>query len=381
MNNFHMQEGHRSQFETEERFRRVFESASDAMALSDPNGIVVDANPAYFELYGFSAEEVIGQKFYIIFPAARRHEAMEQYRQVFNGENSSMHFESEVVRKDGTSRRVETRIGFIMRDGKRAEMLSVIRDVTERKQAEAQLEKYAQDLRRSNTDLEQFASVASHDLQEPLRMITSYLDLIEQRYASVLDEDAQDFIRFALDGAVRMKSLITGFLSYARLKTDEQSFAPFSAEFALDIALMNLQVAIDESNARITHDPLPEVNGNKTLFVYLLQNLISNALKFHGQTAPEIHISVRRTSANEWQFAVKDNGIGIDITQLDRIFVIFQRIHPIGTYTGAGIGLATCKKIVEHHNGQIWAESTVGEGTTFYFTIPASIPVLEAVDK
>lgn len=360
-----------AQSEGEERFRRVFESASDAMALSDPDGIVVEANAAYLDLYGFSAEEVIGQKFFIIFPEAQHHEAMSQYRQVFEGLQNSLKFESEIVRKDGAMRTVETRIGFIIRDGRRVEMLSVIRDITERKQVQLQLERNAEELRRSNTDLEQFASVASHDLQEPLRMITSYLELVKQRYGSRLDEDAREFIGFAVDGAARMKMLITGFLAYARLKTKEDNFAPFSTEAALKAALMNLQLVIEESNATVTHDPLPEIVGNRMLFANLFQNLVENALKFRGKAAPAVHICAQRTSADEWLFTVADNGIGIDQGHLDRIFVIFQRIHPIGTYNGAGVGLAICKKIVEHHRGRIWAESTKDKGTTFYFTIPA----------
>lgn len=362
---------HHSPRMIEERFRSVFLAANDAMVLSDPDGVVIDANPAYFELYGFTAEAVIGQKFFIIFPDVRQREAMAQYREVFNGEHNSIIYESEIVRKDGTTRNVESRIGFIMRDGKRAEMLSVIRDITERKQAEAQLKQSAEDLRRSNAELEQFAAVASHDLQEPLRMISSYLELIKQRYVSRLDEEAKEFIGFAVDGAARMKTLITGFLSYARLKTDENNFAPFSTGYALETAMMNLHMAIEEAQASVTHDPLPEITGNKTLFATLFQNLIGNAIKFHGKAAPVIHVSAQRAANDEWLFSVKDNGIGIDPSYLERVFVIFQRIHPIGTYNGAGVGLAIAKKIVEHHKGRIWAESKLDHGTTFYFTIPA----------
>ena len=381
MNDSTYSDGQNALQNSEERFRSVFLAANDAMALSDVDGIVTDANDAYLELYGFSPEEVIGKKFYIIFPEARHQDAMALYRKAFNGEHDAKIYESTITRKDGTSRHVESRTGFIMRDGKRAEMLSVIRDVTERKQTETQLEKLAQDLRRSNAELDQFAAVASHDLQEPLRMISSYLELIKQRYVSRLDEEAKEFIEFAVDGAKRMKTLITGFLSYARLKTDENNFAPFSTDYALETALMNLQMAVEESQASITRDPLPEIVGNKTLFATLFQNLIGNALKFRGQSAPVIHISAERTPDEEWRFGVKDNGIGIDPAQLERIFVIFQRIHPIGAYNGAGVGLAISKKIVEHHKGRIWAESTPDHGTTFYFTIPASLPTPQPVDR
>lgn len=360
-----------SQSENDQRFRRVFEAAYDAMVLSDAEGVVLEANTAYFDLYGFTAEEVIGQKFFIIFPDTQQRVAMAQYREVFNGEQSAMIHENDIIRKNGEIRSVETRIGFVMRDGKRVEMLSVVRDITERKHAQAQLEKYARDLSRSNAELDQFAAVASHDLQEPLRMISSYLELLQQRYAPSLDEDAKDFIGFAVDGAARMKMLITGFLTYARLKTDATTFAPFSAEAALKAALMNLAVATEEADAIITHDPLPELVGNRTLFATLLQNLVGNAIKFHGEKSPVVHIGVKKLPSGEWQFSVADNGIGIDNRQINRIFVIFQRINPIGSYSGAGVGLAICKKIVEHHKGRLWAESTVGEGTTFYFTIPA----------
>lgn len=370
-----------SSSDSDQRFRSVFEAANDAMVLSDVNGTVVDANPAYFELYGFSAEEVIGQKFFIIFPDALQRSAMSQYHEIFNGEQNTALYESDIVRKDGVVRSVETRIGFVMRGGERAEMLSVIRDVTERKQAEARLKQSAQDLGRSNAELDQFAAVVSHDLQEPLRMITSYLELIRQRYTAVLDEEAKEFIGFAVDGAARMKMLITGFLSYARLKTDENSFVPFSSEFALKAALMNLQMAVEETGAAVTFDPLPEIIGNQTLFANLFQNLVGNALKFRGKSAPVIHISVERTADNTWQFAVSDNGIGIDPRHLDRVFVIFQRMHPIGTYNGAGVGLAICKKIVEYHHGRIWAESIPDQGTTFYFTIPDNRSAPQAIDK
>lgn len=246
----------------------------------------------------------------------------------------------------------------------------LIMDITQRLDAENALRQYAHDLKRSNEELEQFAYVASHDLQEPLRMVTSYLQLLEQRYDSLFDKDAHEFINFAVDGATRMKALINDLLAYSRVKTDKRNFVSFTANEALTLALANLRTKIEDSQAQIISESLPTLMGNKNQFVQLFQNLISNAIKFRGESAPHIHISANR-SGDDWVFAVQDNGIGIESQYLDRIFLMFQRLHPVGTYQGSGIGLTICKKVVEHHRGRIWAESKPGEGSTFYFTVPA----------
>jgi len=232
------------------------------------------------------------------------------------------------------------------------------------------LRRYTSELKRSNEELERFAYVASHDLQEPLRMVSSYLKLIDQRYGDRLTADAREFMAFAVDGAARMGALIGDLLAYSRIRKDDHRFAPFNVKAALDRAVTNLQLQIAETRTEITAGELPVITGNENQFVQLFQNLISNAIKFCGHSPCAVAITVRR-DGDDWLFAVRDNGIGIRQGDLERIFIMFQRVHSRGDYPGTGIGLAICKKIIDYHHGRIWAESTLGEGTTFYFTVPA----------
>jgi light-regulated signal transduction histidine kinase (bacteriophytochrome) len=225
------------------------------------------------------------------------------------------------------------------------------------------------ELARSNADLEQFAYVASHDLQEPLRMVTSYLQLLERRYKDKLDQNANEFIAYAVDGATRMQSLINGLLSYSRVGSRGKQFEWVACEKLLEQAIANLQVAIAENHATITHDHLPTILADATQFVQLLQNLIGNAIKFRSEQPLQIQVGARPDNASTWLFWVRDNGIGIEAQYTQRIFLIFQRLHQRTQYPGSGIGLAVCKKIVERHGGQIWVESQPGQGSTFYFTI------------
>ncbi|MBD1995446.1 PAS domain S-box protein [Leptolyngbya sp. FACHB-541] len=227
----------------------------------------------------------------------------------------------------------------------------------------------SQELARSNADLEQFAYVASHDLQEPLRMVASYLQLLERRYRGQLDDTADEFINYAVDGAMRMQTLINDLLDYSRVDSRGKSFVLTPCSAILDRAIANLQTTIKVAHANVTCDPLPEIMADATQLTQLFQNLISNAIKFCSNQRPQIHISSQRR-ADAWLFSVQDNGIGIDSEYVDRIFLIFQRLHSRGEYPGTGIGLAICKKIIERHGGSIWVESQPGQGSTFYFTIP-----------
>ncbi|MBZ5661809.1 MAG: hypothetical protein LAO08_15510 [Acidobacteriia bacterium] len=253
----------------------------------------------------------------------------------------------------------------------------------ERRVAErtAELAQRAQDLARSNSELQQFAYVASHDLQEPLRMVASFTQLLAKRYRDQLDDDARDFINYAVDGATRMQTLISDLLSYSRVGTQGKSLASTDSEALLRRVLDSLRFAVEESGAVIVHDPLPMVIADPQQLGQLLQNLLTNAIKFHGEEPPHIHISAER-NGSDWKISVRDNGIGISQEHADRIFVIFQRLHTKTEYPGTGIGLAICKKIVERHGGRIWIEPSPGGGTTFCFTIPgAEIQMTEKGDQ
>ncbi|MEM7015268.1 MAG: ATP-binding protein, partial [Verrucomicrobiota bacterium] len=246
-------------------------------------------------------------------------------------------------------------------DGKPRRMSGSITDINERRQ-------YENKLRHSIRELEQFAYVASHDLREPLRMVASYVKLLERRYGEKLDEQAQGFIHFAVDGANRMQRLIEDLLTYSRVGSKPQELEPLHAEETLGDALQNLQEAIKDTGAKVTFDPLPIVSGDQTQLTQLFQNLIANGIKFCQDKTPEIHISVQ-PDHGQWRFSIKDNGIGIKPEYQDRIFKIFQRLHSREDYEGTGIGLAVVNKIVERHHGKIWVKSAVGEGSTFFFTL------------
>lgn len=272
------------------------------------------------------------------------------------------------IHADGRNIHVETHFNFVQ-ENKVAKSFAIFNDITERKEIENALAQYAEELRQSNQELEQFAYVASHDLQEPLRMVTSYLQLIEKRYADQLNEDAKEFIDFAVDGASRMKVLINDLLAYSRVQRDKLEFETVDTQQAFDRVIRNLQLSIEDNGAEITHDPLPEIEANEGQIIQLFQNLIGNAIKFRRDEAPKVHISVEERGNFHW-FTVEDNGIGIEEEYLERIFVIFQRLHNRDQYPGTGIGLAICRKIVEKHGGQMQVESTVGQGTKFMFSIP-----------
>jgi PAS domain S-box-containing protein len=249
-------------------------------------------------------------------------------------------------------------------------------DVTQRKAFEEmleanakRLEEYAAELKKSNTELEQFAYVASHDLQEPLRMVGSYCQMLQRRYKGKLDQDADEFIGYAVEGALRMQQMINDLLTYSRVGRTGKGADDIALEEIVEAAVANLQVAIAESGAKVTWDPMPMLRGERVQMLQLFQNLIGNAIKFRADDRPiEVHVAVSR-EGDYWHFQVRDTGIGIEKQYLERIFLIFQRLHDRSRYKGTGIGLAVCKKVVEHHGGRIWVESEPGKGTTFHFTL------------
>ena len=263
--------------------------------------------------------------------------------------------------------------------GETGKVQGIIRDITERKMAEEILKLKLEELARSNAELEQFAYVSSHDLQEPLRMISSYLQLLQRRYQGKLDDKADKYIYFAVDGAARMQTLINDLLEFSRVATRAKEPEPTDSEFILNQTLSNLELYIRQNNASVSHDPLPEVIADSTQLAQVFQNLIINGIKFNSGARPRIHISSER-KAKEWIFSVKDNGIGIDPQYAEKIFEVFKRLHNKEKYPGTGIGLAICKKIIELHGGRIWVESELDKGTIFYFTLPINPRELSKAD-
>jgi len=400
--------------------RNLLETSLDPLVTISAEGKITDANAAAVRATGVPKEELIGTNFSLYFTEPEKADL--GYRQVFtqgyatdypltirhrNGTLMDVLYNAAVYKDEGgnvlgifaaardvTARKraeeelavhrrhleelVAARTAELqtanqdLRSSRRA-ALNLLKDAVEARraveQAEEGLRRSAEDLARSNKDLEQFAYVASHDLQEPLRAVGGFMGLLKNQYYNNLDDQAREYIDFSVEGAERMQSLIEGLLAYSRVGTRGGEFAPISLESALNAATANLKFLITESQAAITNDPLPVVTADLLQMTQLLQNLVANAVKFHGPLSPEIHIGAQRKE-RAWEIYVRDNGIGIDSQYFDRIFLIFQRLHTRTQYKGTGIGLAVCKKIVERHGGKIWVESVPGQGSTFCFNIP-----------
>jgi PAS domain S-box-containing protein len=347
------------------RAEQFFNLTLDLLCTLSLDGRLIDLNPAWERTLSYKPAELRGRLLTDLIHPDDLPVAAAAFERVTRGQESSR-FEARCRNKDGSYHWLAWVVVISPQD---AIIYSAARDITERREAEEKLQQQAEELERSNRELEQFAYVASHDLQEPLRIVSSYVQLLARRYQGKLDQDADEFIAFAVEGASRMKSLITDLLAYSRVGTRGKEFAPVAMEDMLERATGNLKLAMEESEATLTHDSLPVVLADNMQMIQLLQNLIGNAIKFRGAKPPRIHVGVRNRG-EDWLFFVRDNGIGIDPQYAERIFVIFQRLHNRAEYPGTGIGLAICRKIVERHGGQIWVESQPGSGATFYFTLP-----------
>ena len=359
--------------DSEERFRLMASGIKDyANVMLDPEGFIVSWNEGGERLKGYRAEEIVGQHFSRFYSAEDIRKGLPAMELKQAKETGRFEGEGWRVRKDG-SRFLANIVITAFRDekGQLRGFGKITRDITERRRAEEHLTKTMEDLKRSNEELGQFAYVASHDLQEPLRMVASYTQLLAQRYKGRLDSDADEFIAFAVDGCNRMQGLIQDLLSYSRAGANAEPLREISCEGAFEKTLRNLRPTIQDSGAMVTHDSLPTIMTDETQLIQVLQNLIANAIKYHGAEPPLIHVSATRNSGNEWVFSVRDNGMGMEPQYFERIFILFQRLHGQKEFAGTGIGLAMCKKIVDRLGGRIWVESQPTKGSTFYFALPA----------
>lgn len=356
--------------DSQERYRAVIESGAIGLALVDIDGRIFQSNPTLQKFLGYSAIELQERAIQDITHAEEVEKDLSLFRELVAGKRDYYQMEKRYLRKDGATVWGHLTASLVRESNDSPlYVVGLVQDITKRKQAEEELTSRTEELARSNAELEQFAYIASHDLQEPLRMVTSYVQLLERRYKERLDKDADDFIGYIVAGAARMKTLIDDLLSYSRVGTRGKNLGAVNCSKVLQGVLANLQLVIEEEQATVTYDPLPVVRGDEVQLGQVLQNLLENALKFRGADPLRVHIGAERKNG-VWVFSVSDNGVGIDPLYFQRIFVIFQRLHPIGRYKGTGIGLAICKKIVERHGGVIWVESQPGKGATFKFTIP-----------
>jgi len=356
--------------ETNEYLDNLFNYANAPIIVWDPQFKITRFNHAFEALTGRSENEVLGASLETLFPPNQVEPSMELIRKTLTGEHWEV-VEIEIINVDGSIHTLlwNSATLFSADGGTPVATIAQGQDISVRKETEAALTRRTQELARSNDELQRFAYVASHDLQEPLRMVTSYLQLLERRYKDKLDGDALEFINYAVDGAIRMKTLISDLLAYSRVGTRGMEFSLTNCEEILVNVLNNLKISIEETQGTVTHDPLPEVMADGGQLESLFQNLIGNALKFHGSEPPNIHVSATKR-ATDWTFSVRDNGIGIEPRYFERIFIIFQRLHNLEDFPGTGIGLAISKRIVERHGGRIWIESQPGKGSTFFFTLP-----------
>ena len=367
---------------SEDKLRSFFDGASQSILGVSKEGRILFVNRRAEEMFGYSRAELLGEEIERLVPgpfSAAHAARSEHYFEAQRLRPPGAGMQLAGWRKDGTGFPIEVGLSYVNTpEGPLA--FAMVNDISERVKSAFELKRVNDELRQSYTELEQFAHVASHDLQEPLRMVSSYLQLIERRYNDLLDDNGREFIHFAVDGAKRMKALIKDLLDFSRTGTDATHREAVAAGSLVENALSNLKTAIHESGAQITADALPTVVVDPVLFTQVFQNLIANAIKFQKGTAPKVHISVQ-AQAREWIFSVQDNGIGIEPQHRDRIFRIFERLHAVDQYSGSGIGLAITRKIVERHGGRIWVESQPGTGSTFHFSTSAEMEIANAASS
>ena len=356
--------------DSEESFRALAENSPDLITRIDTDFKYIFINFKILELQGNYPDFYLGKTFEEAGTPLRYAEMWRSKYQKLLDTGELQNFEYSSITNNGFRYFETTAVPEYNSKGEIESILSISRDITERKMSERKLKEIITELQRSNKELQSFAYITSHDLQEPLRTIASYAQLIERRYKGKLDNDADDFIEYMVDGAKRMKSMIQGLLDYSRVGTKGNEFKEFKSKDALDYALSNLESSIVENNAEITSGPLPVIFADEDQIARVFQNLIGNAIKFSQDgVKPEIHISALEKD-KEYVFAVSDNGIGMEEQYSDHIFEVFKRLHSIDEYRGAGIGLAIVKRIIDRHEGRVWVESELGRGSKFYFTIP-----------
>ena len=358
--------------DNEKRQRVMLESLPNALLLVDKDGNIELMNSRAEQYFGYQKEEIIGKSVETLIPV-RFKQSHKKYVHSYSQKPVSRPMDKAKRnlfgrRKDGSEFPVDVALMPIQINDKTF-ILSSIVDMTERKKAEAKIAMKTKELERSNAELEQFAYVASHDLQEPLRKISSFAQLFAQKYQGQIDEDAEKYIHFIVDGASRMKTLIMDLLNFSRAGKQDVPFEPLDCLTIVDEAIANLKTMVEENQAEIIPDNLPTIMGNRTQFIQVFQNLIGNAIKFRRDESVKVHLGAEQ-KGDYWKFFICDNGIGFDPQFADKVFAIFQRLHSRAEFAGTGIGLAICKKIIENHGGKIWVESQPGKGSTFYFTIP-----------
>jgi PAS domain S-box-containing protein len=347
--------------------RSLIEASLDPLVTIGHDGKITDVNTSTELVTGYSRDELIGTDFTNYFTEPEI--AKKGYQEVFK-EGFVSDYALEIRHRNGSITSVLYNSSVYKDEsGAVIGIFAAARDITERKKAEIILKLKLEELALSNAELEQFAYVSSHDLQESLRMISSYLQLLQRRYEGNIDEKADKYIHFAVDGAFRMQNLINDLLEFSRVTTRAGETTPTDCELVLNQVLSNLDLYIKENRATVSYGHLPEVMADNIQLAQVFQNLIINGIKFHSEEAPQICIAAEK-KAKEWVFSVQDNGIGIDPQYFERIFEVFKRLHNKEEYPGTGIGLAVCKKIIEKHSGRIWVESELGRGSTFYFTLP-----------